>query len=179
MVLNEAITKLTNEWDENAAKLVVEFGNKLPKAKLINCAIIYRNKDRGTMSGHTREGGEITVKIPERNEKKEIELGIKKERVGWFKLWKEKQGVINFHHFWASDAITKELDSENDSLGYRLEYDSKTLIPYSLSIWQKGGVLGLGVLSFSLFYLVSIYGKPKRLSILDKLLPRLGLNIGY
>lgn len=165
LALNGALARLTEAWDENAAMLVVEFGSKLPKEGLISCETVKCHRDEGSITGYTQEQGNVTIRASQSEEIREINWGVKKERIGFFRLWKAREGALEFHHFWASNIAIESENPENRPPRYILEYDPKTLTPSSLAVRNRKDVLrwcGIwGEVAIVHEYLVSMYGKPK------------------
>lgn len=164
MAVNAAIEKLIARADDDgeAARVVVDYGSKLKKSGPVQIEYASSTKSSGDeVSGYPPGQGEITIKDKEREEQKEWALGVHKDRVGYFRLWKEREGQLQFHHFWKSSITTKPIDGEGPE-EYHLGYDPASLEPKYLGIRRKRIVvtLWLGIsLEISRFYLEQIYGK--------------------
>ncbi len=124
MAVNAAMEKLVARADEDgeAARVVVEYGSKLKKSSRVQVEYASSTKSSGDeVSGYSPGQGEITIKDKEREEEKEWAFGVHKDRVGYFRLWKEEEGQLQFHHFWKSGITTKPIDDEGPEeyhLGY-------------------------------------------------------------
>lgn len=172
MMVNAAIEKLIARSDEDgqAARIVVEYGSKLKKSGKVKIEYLSNTKSSGDeISGYSPGQGEITIKDKEREEQKEWAYGVHKDRVGYFRLWKEKEGLLQFHHFWKSSITTKSIDDEGPD-EYRLGYNPTSLEPKYLGILRKRVVLTLWLgitLEISRYYLEQVYGKVPRLRGID------------
>ena len=139
MAVNAAIEKLIAKADEDgeAARVVVSYGSKLKASEKIQIESVTNQKSSGgEVSGYSPQHGEITVKDEKREERKEWTRGVYKDRIGHYRLWKEDDGLLKFHHFWKSGLTTKSPDSE-DPETYHLGYDIATLEPKYLGIRRK------------------------------------------
>jgi hypothetical protein len=171
MAVNAAIEKLITQTDEDgeSARTVIQYGSKLKKSGRVQLEYSSNTKSSGEeVSGYSPGQGEITIKDKERDEQKEWAFGVNKDRIGYFRLWKEEEGLLQFHHFWKSSITTKPIDDEGPD-EYHLGYDSHSLEPKYLGIKRKRIVLTLwfGItLEISRFYLEQVYGTvPKILGI--------------
>lgn len=111
MTVNAALWNLTNGQDVPAsAQVVVDYTRQFPeqKAFLTASLVALPSKDDSTsFTGHT-EHGDVTIKdtAPSGSVPEEKTYGMKKERLGHFRIWRTAYAV-HFHHFWASDETTR------------------------------------------------------------------------
>jgi hypothetical protein len=167
MAVNAAIERLITRVDEDseAARIIVSYGSKLKKSGSIQMEANSSTKSSGSeVSGYSPVQGEITIKDKEHEEQKEWSFGVHKDRVGYFRLWKEGEGLLKFHHFWKSSITTKSIDDDGPE-EYHLGYDVVSFDPKYLGVRRKRVVftLWLGItLEISHFYLEQIYGKVPR-----------------
>jgi hypothetical protein len=97
----------------------------LPKTKLISGNIITGGGESGGTTAHTPEHGNVTIKTESEDREKNIQFGYSKERIGYYKVWKEFEGKINFQFFWKSDTTTEGTSTPPPL--YTLTYNEKTL----------------------------------------------------
>ncbi|MEJ0053450.1 MAG: hypothetical protein WDN10_01840 [bacterium] len=171
MAVNAALEKIIARIDENreAARRVVKYGSGLKESKRIQMKYRSRTRSSGEdVSGYSPGQGEVTIKDAERQEEKEWEGGVNKDRIGHFRLWKEEEGELRFHHFWKSGITTRSIGGERPD-EYCLGYDPVSLEPTYLGLNREKLVftLWLGIwMDISRFYLEAIYGKvPKKVVI--------------
>jgi len=130
LALNAAIECLiAGERDaQEAARIVIEYGCKLKKSSPINREAYYGggSSDGSSISGYTPEHGQITFKDERPGELKVTSFGIHKERVGHYRVWKRRKGVLCLHYFWGADIITRSSRGEDVAV-YWLAYDPKSL----------------------------------------------------
>lgn len=164
MAVNAAIEKLIARADDDgeAARVVVAYGSRLKKSGPVSIEYASITKSSGDeVSGYSPGHGDISIKDNEREERKEWAFGVHKDRVGHFRLWKEKEGLLQFHHFWKSDTTTQSVDGEAPE-EYHLGYDPFSLEPKYLGVCRKRIVatfwFGLSV-KISREFLEEIYGK--------------------
>jgi hypothetical protein len=169
MEVNAAIEKLIMRADDNgeAAKVVVEYGSKLQKSGRVVIQYSSTTTSSGDeVSGYSPGHGEITISDKKREENKEWAFGIHKDRVGYFRLWKSKEGELRFHHFWKSSAATKSIDSEGPEI-YCLGYDPVSFEPKYLCIEHEEVLFtlwfGVAIEIFRL-YREQIYGTVPKMS---------------
>lgn len=162
MLINAAIEKLIEGWDEEAAKTIIKYGHTLPKEKY-TAEVKLRGRDQSTVTGHTQEAGNVSIDT-KTVEDRVVTFGEKKERVGYYKLFKDfVDGRLSFHHYWASDSTTESSDPENKPTVYTLGYDTKTLSPLFFGKWGQRIVFELRNLSIIQHKVVVIWGqKPRR-----------------
>lgn len=135
MEVNAAICELINgNVSTELMSVIVRFGHHLPERGPFYIVGTTPKKNDGTIiSGHTQEQGNINIKTSDDGQEKEWAYGIHKERVGYFRIYKNNWGAIEFHHFWKS-GVTTASESEEPAK-YRLEYDEKTLEPLCFGIY--------------------------------------------
>ena len=125
--LNGLVDENCHEWIHLAEIVINEF-RELKKASPVSVEVVGRiEKKDAEMTGTTPDKGNLTINT---DETRDIDWssGIKKERVGHFRLYKEQEGIIAFHKFWRSDMAT-EPDEEKHPPLYRLHYDAKSFAP--------------------------------------------------
>jgi hypothetical protein len=59
-------------------------------------------KEGDVFEGNTEEMGNVKLEAHKGEETGTLEIGHKKERVGMFRLWRQRQNEIRFHQHWAS-----------------------------------------------------------------------------
>lgn len=111
MTMNAALWSLTKGQDVPAsAQVVVDCTRQFPVQRTFLTAshVALPSKDDSTsFTGHT-EHGDVTIKdaTPPGSIPEEKTYGMKKERLGHFRIWRTAHEVY-FHHFWASDEMTQ------------------------------------------------------------------------
>ncbi len=130
MEVNAAIERLVGgDDDEELMKTINRLGHKFQETASLTIQVTSNKKQDGTsLTGFTQEQGSVTVKADGEKQQKEKSFGIYKARVGYYRIYKDGWGAIEFHHFWKSD-ITTESESEGEPAKFRLEYDEKILKP--------------------------------------------------
>lgn len=98
--------------------------------------------------------GNINSTNNNREESKDISYHPDKERVGHYKLWKPKNGMIIFHHFWASDLSTMGGAFVPRQI---ILYDKSTLAPKKFSREREPRPLIIGPMEFSISRYDTIY----------------------
>jgi hypothetical protein len=164
LLLNAAIEKLIaqDDADGEAAQVVISYGAKLKAASSIQIESTTISSSSGpSMSGYSPNVGHVTVKDKVGKTVKEQTFGVDKERVGHYRLWKAKEGCLNFHHFWKSLVTTGSMDGILPDV-YHLGYDPQSLEPAYLAILRKRTVFRVFVgITIEIFvpYLEPVYGK--------------------
>ena len=131
--LNSFLTTLPEEWNDEIAEAIINVFHPLA---ITNKPVMFQRqtKDNASLTGHTDEVGDVTIKD------KEVKLKIKGEvenqvtRVGYYKVKNvELDGshYIAWHHFWASEIGSMNPEKE-PSPEFRLKYDREALKPISL-----------------------------------------------
>ncbi len=135
--LNSFLTHLTNAWDEPAAQAVVDTFHTLPVTNKV-VKIRTKIKQGASMTGHTDEVGNVTIKD---QEVKQTIKGEKREdfaRVGYYKIKHERSGnafLITWHNFWASDPTTMSSTKTPLPL-FGVAYETTNLTPLALIRWD-------------------------------------------
>jgi hypothetical protein len=103
--LNGYIERLidSNGQDAEARKAVVDFALGMQGSSPIQLRGILQ-KPGGSFTGQTPEHGNIKVD-DDKTETKEFSHGSVLERVGYYKIWRQKDW-IHISHFWKSEAET-------------------------------------------------------------------------
>jgi hypothetical protein len=117
------------------------------------------------VSGHTPEFGDVTIKDESREEQIEKSFGVYKDRVGYYRLWKDSDGTLRFHHFWKSGITTQSVFKAGPE-EYYLGYDTRSLEPLYLGLLQRKILLRFWLwkkIEISREYLEPIYGTMPRL----------------
>lgn len=106
--LNAQIERLIDSrgHDENARDEVAAFGRTLSRSSRFEMEMRVEESG-GSVSAQTPQHG--TVRIEDARQKsREIHYGEHKERIGYYKLWREtQQNWICISHYWKSDAGTQ------------------------------------------------------------------------
>lgn len=169
LMLNAAIERLIAREDDDcsAMRTVIAYGSKLSRGNHASFEGSLDLKSSGdAVSGHTAEQGNVTIEDKDKEVHKECAFGIRKERIGHFKIWKEREGLIMFHHFWKSDIAT-QVEKEDMPEVYHLGYDEKTFEPeyfgyeHARTIFLCWFLLWI---RFKWFGLKLIYGKEQGIS---------------
>lgn len=149
--LNSFLTKLTQGYDETSALAIIDAFHKLPISG--NKIVIKKKMTEDTsFTGYTNEVGDTT--IPNKDTK-EVVIGEKSEevvRVGHYKVKQrvvndDESFIINWHHFWASDINTMNIDNAPPPI-FGIEYLKEGLKPIALIRWDF--VLEVGTDSWTL-----------------------------
>ena len=126
--------------DENwrdAARVLIAYGNTL---KIEGTFLAEGNMPRigggGSITGYVAGHGDVRIEDQNEGEAKKFSIGVKKDRVGHYRLWKVKEGVLAFHHFWKS-TITTQGDDDTKPEECRLFYDTKSLEPICLCLLRE------------------------------------------
>jgi hypothetical protein len=137
--LNSFLTNLMGGWDEHTAVAVIDSFHELPLAKS-RTRIEKKTRNDASVTGHTDEAGNVT--IPDK-EIKETIVGESEEEVARVGHYKVKRMAINngqsfaitWHHFWASDITTMNLDKAPSPM-FGVEYVKDELKPIALVRWD-------------------------------------------
>jgi hypothetical protein len=89
--------------DQEAREAIVEFANSMKGSSHLQFRGLIQ-KPGGTFTGQTPEHGSVQVD-DDKPETKEFSRGTVQERVGYYKVWKQKDWV-HISHFWKSDVET-------------------------------------------------------------------------
>lgn len=162
MAVNAAIEKLIGRMDDDgqAAQVVVAYGSQLKKSNSLQMEYTRTNKSSGDkVSGYSPGLGEVTIHDAKREEHREWSSGVHKDRVGYYRLWKEKDGLLVLHHFWKSSIATQVTDDDPEV--YHLGYNPVSLEPLYFGVQRERIVcrVWLGcTLEISRLCLEQIYG---------------------
>lgn len=134
MLVNSALDRLVAQQDPDgsAAQIVIDYASQLQSsAQLSFERNSTRTKDNGSITGYAAGHGNLSIKDRE-TEERNISIGVHKDRIGHYKVWKVGEGIILFHHFWKSDLTTK---GEDDSVKeYILCYNTNDRSPKSFGV---------------------------------------------
>lgn len=141
--VNAAITTIIEEenMDLDSFKTIVDFGHRLPENSQVQLDGFSRSSGGENFSGHTSAGFDMNLS-DHKESQRSFSLGVTKECVGNFKIWKNPSGTVIFQHFWGSE-IGSMVDDEDEPITYFINYDLKTLKPESFGFYEN-------VLPFSL-----------------------------
>jgi hypothetical protein len=160
MEVNAAIERLlqgSQHWEEDAAAIISNC-NQIPvRGKLVIEGSLSKRSDGESITGDTPGMGNVTLKDKPAEVRKEFLFGRTQERIGYFKVWKEADGVISFTHWWKADLTTQGLGQKPDQ--YFLGYDGKTLRPTYFAVKFERVVLNLILVTLSRIFLEPIYGE--------------------
>lgn len=158
MEVNAAIERVIAGSDEmvESLRIIISYGHKLKK-NTFGFEYTSNQTSGGSVSGYAEGVGNVGVDEDEREEVVEHSWGLSKERVGFYKLWKDASGRLVFQYFWRSDVSTQVSGEIPDE--YYLAYNEKTLEPLYLGVLRDKVVFPLWIgLYFFLTYLKPIYG---------------------
>lgn len=133
--LNSFLTKLTEEWNEDAAQAVINAFYKLPKGSKCVSKNVYYNTG-ASAEGHTTEAGNVTVGGSETviTEKGENPGAV--ARVGHYKIRRHicEHGnpMIIWENFWKADYITRSIGQPPNPL-FVLHYMLNSHEPLALT----------------------------------------------
>ena len=121
--INAAFYSLINQTDiEESAQIIIEYAQRLPKGG-ISLEISGTKTETESFTGQTDLGN-----VQMTDEKKthwQKTFGAQKDRIGHFKVWRDKLGDVHFQHFWKAEEETAGNDPK--SLEYSIEYNKKNL----------------------------------------------------
>lgn len=162
MLINAAIERIVSRSDDmhEAARIIVQFGSRLKNASRMRLSASVRAESTDdNISGYSPGVGEINAKDEKsKEETHHLELGCNKERVGHYRMWRERDTRICLQHFWKSELSTMSMDDEEPD-EYVLGYDEETLTPQYVGIRRSRtlSIPWIGM-SISTFYLDPIFG---------------------
>ena len=148
MEVHYAIERLIKKsWDEEAARTIVAFGAPLPTTRGGTTSFRRKQKEDFSLTGFTHEHGDVQYEVQEDEqiEIKEDQLESKKERVGYYKLYKYAEGQLQFHHYWKSDLQTQGMTIDFPAV-YTVCYDPQTLQPTAFGVWETKRVFRIPLL---------------------------------
>lgn len=126
---------------EEAARIVIDYGHHLKKSGPVVWETRRTKSTSGpSLSGHVAGHGEIAVKDRDRMESREFAFGVHKDRIGHYRLWKQSDGLLRMHHFWASDLATQGID-EREVDEYYLGYNRNSLAFSFFAILRERRIL--------------------------------------
>ena len=106
-VVHAAIQALVDkeELDEESALSVASFAGGLKKKRHVSAEWVLAPSDDDDITGYTGELGNVKIRDSSSEEDTEGWWGVYKERVGKYILWKEREGLINFHETGKEDNL--------------------------------------------------------------------------
>lgn len=160
MEVNAAIEQLiagTDTW-EVCARTVINNCHTLKKdGPLVIETSSTRKSDGDSITGHAAGIGNVTIHDNSKPESKEFSFGRKRERIGYFKVWKDASDELGIVNWWKADIGTRAPDDEDLDV-YFLGFDEKTLDPKYFGVERKRVLLTFFGISFHRRYLELIYG---------------------
>jgi len=134
--LNGFLTTLTERWDEDAARAIVNSFHQLPLSdrRSVEYSV---SKNNNLTTGHTNEAGNITIKEGG-GIKYKTYLKESVARIGQYKVRRIKfknAVVIVWTHFWTSSLGTRD-QSKPPSPVFGIEYQEETLELNALIRWD-------------------------------------------
>lgn len=144
--VNAAIRALLDDpFNSEAARVLIQFGNTIPPSKsLVIKRHILKTTDK-SLTGHTQEQGNVTIRQEDQEEREEFSYGWQFERVGFYKIWRAGRGLICFQHFWKADLTTKGI-FESPTV-YSVLYNPRTLAYKDLREEIEVQIFSIGGLS--------------------------------
>ena len=131
ILINAAIESLLSSngdhWQEDAETIIKFCDQFLPTSRIFMGFYKRSSKTKDSIKGHTNEMGDIDISSS-KNKVKEWQLGEHKERIGYYKIWKNSLGHIVFQHYWKSD-ITTNIWSDAEPEEYHILYGAESLQP--------------------------------------------------
>lgn len=133
--LNAALTILTDEWNEDATRMVINAFHSLPFSNR-RTIIKHTVKDGSSLTGYAREVGNVT--FPDKETKTTIR-GEREEtiaRVGHYKVkrYNDSHSLnIRWQHFWKSDLATRSFGEVPNPV-YALQYNGTSREP--IALWR-------------------------------------------
>jgi len=162
MDVNAAIERLImrSEDSEHAARIVIRYGDKLRSSWPFQYSSTKTTTRSDAASGYAPGVGNVTVKSEQSEEQTEYVFGVYKDRIGYYRLWKQGEGLLCFHHFWKSGLTTRGQGSDPET--YRLGYDPESLEPEFLGVERVRVILRIGAFEFFRVYLEPVLGTIKK-----------------
>ena len=152
----ESLISREDNWVESACT-VIALGHTLKIAQPVSIETKVTKTSGGeSITGQTSQGP-MTIRDKKREETKETSFGVLKERIGFFRLWRQSHDTLCFHRFENSHISTRGLREGPDT--YRLVYDQNTLMPKQFGVEQKVPILSLGIFSVWAIQVVLIFGE--------------------
>lgn len=165
MAVNAAIEQLlggTDQWQEQA-RIIVHNCHEIPRKGVV--AFQYsRNStsNEGPVTGHSPGHGDISVHNKPKTEHKEYSFGVARERVGYYKIWKENAGELGITPWWKAD-LTTQGPNDSNLTEYFLGYDEKTLEPEYFGIARERPIIEWPI-NLSRVYLETMHGRTDRIN---------------
>lgn len=154
--INAAIwAMLSRENIKDNGKIVIGYGNTLQVKSGFNLSITNTTESgNNSFTGETNSG---QVQVPDEGMAESVthEFGIRKNRIGHFKMWREFKNQIRFHHFWKSDPETQGAAESPDE--YVIQYDPDLELSFFGQREEKP-IFSLGPITFKRSIFVPIYG---------------------
>ncbi|TSC83895.1 MAG: hypothetical protein G01um101413_698 [Parcubacteria group bacterium Gr01-1014_13] len=154
--LNAAIETMLDEKADltkrlEGAKVIINYGHSLNSQGFLSVEASFNSGKKGPpTTGFSPGHGNVTISSNSNKDRSEPFSSTTKERVGKYRIWKLKDGILMFHGFWASNTVTRADKSLTPE--YELRYDTKTLALISLTfneVDEERGRSFLGVLQIS------------------------------
>lgn len=164
MSVNAAIEQLladTDNWEEPAQEIIDNCNHISRDLPLVFWRSSHIKSDGDVITGQASGQGNVTIRDKPKDEYKEFVFGRSYERVGYFKVWKERNGNLGIRHWWKSDFETKSPDDHGPP-EYCLGFDEKTLRPKYFCVVRELLIFRFLGLNFSREYLEPIYGTPEK-----------------
>lgn len=157
MAINAAIEKLIalDDASGDAARTVIVLCDDLRERFWLSGQYNRTETTSGDSVTGATQHGNLTIKDGERTEHKEGEFGIHKERIGHYRVWKEQDGVVGFHHYWASSTTT---EGSRKAVEYWLGYDPESKEPLWFGRRRVRVAFRIGWLHFTTTYTESLVG---------------------
>jgi hypothetical protein len=166
MQVNAAIEQLlagTDQWEERAQVIVNNCKHIPPKSLLVIDYSSTTKSDGESITGHAPGQGNVTIHDKPTDEHKEFVFGKPHERIGYFKVWKERRGELGIKHWWKADLGTKSLDDVGPPEHY-LGFDKDTFRPKYFCVVRERLIFSIPGLRLSREYLEPIYGVPEKIN---------------
>jgi hypothetical protein len=132
LAVNAAIEKLlagTDKWEEHARIIIRNCHLLRPRGYIVlGVGPTTVETDEEIVTGHCPEGSDISIHDTPRKETREWEFGISRERIGYFKVWRERDSEIGIQHWWKASMGTRSPEDPGP-LEYFLGYDKTNLEP--------------------------------------------------
>lgn len=162
--VNAAIERLLAQPDDaEAARVIIEYGVRLKGPRMFSLEVASTRKSSDdAISGYSPGHGNITINDERPPERKEWLLGMEKDRVGHFRLWRASDNALQFQHFWKSSLVTQSHNEEGPD-EFMLGYDPTSLKFEFLGVVREKTILefsfGHSTFQFFFQYLESLHGK--------------------
>lgn len=162
--VNAAIEQLlagTESWEEHA-RVIIRNCHELHPKKMVGLSIgSLPGKDEESITGHSPGVGNVTVKDEQKKEREGVEFGIYRERIGYFKVWRQRGTEIGLKYWWKADLETQNPDEPEQTPEYYLGYDKETLQPKYFGVEREKKVMRFLMGTLYRVYLEPMYGEVK------------------